>query len=302
MQIDREKFFAGYRRRFNSLSQQQVNGLNFILDSAEKDRFLLHIEWLAYMLATTKLETAHTFQPVHEYGGRNYFIRRYGSQTRVGRGLGNDTPEEGAYYAGRGDVQLTGESNYERAEEALRKQYPELIADFEQRTGKVFDLTVGDQPNDLNDPNNAQDPAIAYAIMSFGMRTGMFTGRKLSDYIGEGRTDYRTARKIINGMSGADIIAGYAREFEAILKESVTQVYDWSVPTDQPRVLKLGMEGEDVMRLQHELVVYAFLSPEGVTGMFDEATDEGVRGFQMANGLKVDGKVGPNTGRVLFGE
>lgn len=302
MKIDREKFYAGYRRRFNSLTPQQVNGLNFILDSAEKDRFLLHIEWFAYMLATTKLETAHTFQPIHEYGGRNYFIRRYGSQTKVGRGLGNDTPEEGAYYAGRGDVQLTGESNYEKAEEALRKQYPELIADFEQRTGKVFDLTVGDQPNDLNDPNNAQDPAIAYAIMSFGMRTGMFTGRKLSDYLGEGRREYKNARKIINGTDHDELIAGVAREFEAILKESVTQVYDWVTPSNEARLLKFGLEGEDVKAVQRELITYAFLSPEGVTGVFDAPTVEGVKGFQMANGLQVDGKVGPKTRLVLFGE
>ena len=110
--------------------------------------------------------------------GKAYFIRRYGSQTKVGKRLGNDTPEEGADYAGRGDVQITGETNYEKAEAALREFYPEIVAEFERRTGKRFDLTVGDQPDDKRDPDNAMDPAIAYAIMSFGMRTGMFTDRK----------------------------------------------------------------------------------------------------------------------------
>lgn len=220
MKFDRDKFFAEVREHFGGLTQQQVNGLNFILDAVEKDHHVSRIDWLAYMLATCKLETANTFQPIHEYGSHKYFVQRYGSQTAVGRRLGNDTPEEGATYAGVGDVQLTGETNFEKAEAAIRQEYPELIADFEARTGKRFDLTVGDQPNDELDPQNAGDPAIAYAIMSFGMRTGMFTGRKLSDYLWDGRHDYRNARRIINGIDKADTIAGYANTFEGILTRS----------------------------------------------------------------------------------
>lgn len=217
MRFNRTKFFNALRGWLGELSQQQVNGLTFILDAVEKDRFVTRIEWLAYMLATTKHETADTFQPIHEYGGRNYFIRRYGSQTAVGRRLGNDTPEEGAYYAGQGDVQLTGETNYEKAEEALRREYPELVADFERRTGRHFDLTVGDQPNDINDPKNAQDPAIAYAIMSYGMRTGMFTGLSLKKYTTANDFDELPARRIINGTDKAELIAGYFRKFMVIL-------------------------------------------------------------------------------------
>jgi putative chitinase len=92
------------------------------------------------MLATTKHETADTFQPIHEYGSHAYFVRRYGSQTKIGKQLGNDTAEEGAIYAGRGDVQLTGETNYEKAEDALRSDYPDLVAQYEARTGKNFRL------------------------------------------------------------------------------------------------------------------------------------------------------------------
>jgi putative chitinase len=217
MKFDRQKFFAGYRDHFGPLSQKQVAGLNFILDAAELDAYVTDVRWLAYMLATTKHETADTFQPIHEYGSHAYFVRRYGSQTKIGKQLGNDTAEEGAIYAGRGDVQLTGETNYEKAEDALRSDYPDLVAQYEARTGKTFDLTVGDQPNDDRDPDAAMDPVIAYAIMSFGMRTGMFTGRKLSDFLNDKRTDYKNARRIINGTDEATKIAGYAHEFEDIL-------------------------------------------------------------------------------------
>lgn len=222
MKFNRDNFFAGYRAEFGPLTQQQVNGLTFILDSAEKDRHLARVEDMGYMLATTKHETADTFQPIHEYGGHAYFVRRYGGQTALGRRLGNDTPEEGALYAGVGDVQLTGEANFERAEIALRREYPELVADFERRTGRRFDLTVGDQPDDQADPQNAGDPAIAYAIMSFGMRTGMFTGKKLSDYDLKTPAGRKGARRIINGLDHADRIASSAEKFNKILQKALT--------------------------------------------------------------------------------
>lgn len=223
MKFDRAKFYDGMRRFEDGLDQQQVDGINYILDSMEKDPFLARIEWAAYMFATVKPETGHTYRPIHEFGSKRYFIRRYGSQTKVGQRLGNDTPEEGAIYAGRGDVQLTGEVNYEKAEAALRKQYPGIVADFEARTGRKFDLTVGDQPGDERDPDNAQDPAIAYAIMSYGMRTGMFTGRNLSHYTTASGFDPYNARDIINGdkLKHGMLIAGYYKHFLAILKASL---------------------------------------------------------------------------------
>lgn len=219
--FDRQIFFERYRKFEGPLTSQQVAGLNFLLDAVEMDRQVVRLEWFAYMLATTKHETADTYQPIHEYGGRSYFIRRYGSQTAVGRRLGNDTAEEGAIYAGRGDVQLTGETNYERSEAALRREYPELVADFERRTGRVFDLTVGDQPGDHRDPDNAADPAIAYAIMSFGMRTGLFTSKKLVDFTTPDDFDELRARKIINGMDKADLIASYYAPILRILRASL---------------------------------------------------------------------------------
>lgn len=187
---------------------------------------MTRIDWAAYMLATTMHETAYTFHPIHEYGGKSYFINRYGGQTRKGRELGNDTPEEGYDYAGKGDVQLTGEANYEKSESALRREYPALVADFERRTGKVFDLTVGDQPNDKNDPKNAQDPKIAYAIMSYGMRSGLFTGHKLSQHLNAQKKDYINARRIINGTDKANTIARYAEKFESILKASLVNNFE----------------------------------------------------------------------------
>jgi putative chitinase len=220
MKFDRKKFFDSYRERFGKLSPLQVKGLSELLNFIEADRHITKLPYVSYIFATVKRETAHTFHPIHEYGGKAYFVRRYGGQTRKGKELGNDTPEEGYYYAGKGYPQTTGESNYEKAEVAIRREYPEIVKDFEKRTGKHFDLTVGDQPNDESDPANMMDPAIAYATMSYGMRKGMFTGHKFSDHLDETPPNYKEARRIINGTDHWIEIAADAKKFEQVLRDS----------------------------------------------------------------------------------
>lgn len=135
------------------------------------------IEWLAYMLATTKHETARSGR-IHEYGGRSYFIRRYGLQTAVGKSLGNNTSEEGRHTQAAGPVQLTGESNYEKTGGALRKQYPELVAEFEGHTGRQFDLAI--PPRLCTIPRLAgiihrcaSDARYFIAYSAFSRRTGL---------------------------------------------------------------------------------------------------------------------------------
>ena len=218
--IDRKKFFDGYRQKFGRLRTAQVPAIEFILTSLERDRHIEDIRWGAYMLATTKWETGDTFRPIKEYGTRQYFIKRYGSQTAVGKILGNDTPEEGSDYAGRGYTQNTGENNYEMLERELPKAYPEVIARWEVQHGRKFDLTVGDQANDSHDPDALLDPEISYIAMSYAMRYGKYTGKRLSYYINDATCNYLLARKIINGQDKAKRIADYAEAFEWILRRA----------------------------------------------------------------------------------
>jgi putative chitinase len=54
-----------------------------------------------------------------------------------------------------------------------------------------------------------------------GMIFGMFTGKKLSDYIVPGKTvDFKNARRIINGTDRAALVAGYAVKFLSALNAS----------------------------------------------------------------------------------
>lgn len=58
-------------------------------------------------------------------------------------------------------------------------------------------------------------------------------------------------------------------------------------------VLKIGSRGESVTTVQQKLSNIGI--PVGEQGIFDEATQEGVRQFQQAKGLTVDGIVGQQT-------
>ncbi len=66
-------------------------------------------------------------------------------------------------------------------------------------------------------PSLALDPEVAYAVMSLGMREGLFTGVGLGAFINATACDYVNARQIINRMDRAALIAGYAQGLEAIL-------------------------------------------------------------------------------------
>lgn len=73
---------------------------------------------------------------------------------------------------------------------------------------------------------------IALRAIFDGMTKGMFTGKKLSDYINESKTDYVGARRIVNGTDKAALIAGYAVAFEAALvKASYDSTPDPQIPT-----------------------------------------------------------------------
>jgi putative chitinase len=178
MRLHAAAFFAAYRRAFGRLNQSQVQPLEALVERLLADPSVPDIRHAAYILATAHHETAHTYLPVVEAYWLSEDWRR--------RNL--------RYYPwhGRGFVQLTWERNYERAGRELG-----------------VDLTT--------DPDAALQPEIAYRVLVAGMLRGWFTGKTLSDYITETRTDYRGARRIVNGTDRARLIAGQAEHFEHAL-------------------------------------------------------------------------------------
>jgi len=192
------KFFYDFVRSHlfdGTLKQKQVDGLNVLLDYWDQEMADEDDRWLAYVLATTHHEVDRSMQPIREVGSASYFRRRYdieGERPKVARQLGNLQPGDGAKYYGRGFVQLTGRKNYQ---------------DWSERLG--VKLTAN--------PDLALDTQIATRIIFEGMRLGTFTGKKLGHYFNDKKEDWVNARRIINGVDKANLIAGYARQYYAAI-------------------------------------------------------------------------------------
>lgn len=168
---------------FPTLSPSQHQGIEATLAVAAGK---LPLSWCAYCLATEYHETAKTMQGVRE--GLNVSDAWRKKHLR--------------YYPwyGRGKVQLTWESNYIFATKRLRE------------LGYDVDL--------VSNPDQALDLHISALILVYGMIEGWFTKKSLRDYIPAApqKKHYVNARRIINGTDKADLIAGYAIEFEKGLR------------------------------------------------------------------------------------
>ncbi|WP_233117349.1 glycoside hydrolase family 19 protein, partial [Aggregatibacter actinomycetemcomitans] len=184
--IDRDYFFEQYKKHFTKLTNAQKDAIENIFTGIEEyieadSSYICTLPKIAYMLATAKHETGHTFEPVTEKGSVSYF-NRYDPiladterRRKAAKDNGNINKGDGFKYRGRGYVQLTWYNNYKRAGSYLGK-----------------DL--------VNNPELALDQKDATKIMIYGMETGMFTGNRMSSYISNNKKDYLNARRIINGV------------------------------------------------------------------------------------------------------
>lgn len=185
--LDLKPFFDYIRKPlFGRLTASQVQGHEQIIAKMKEHK--VPLAWAAYILATSYHETAKRMQPVRE--GLN------ASDAWRKRNL--------RYYPwyGRGHVQLTWEENYRKADKQLGLG-GELVCNA--------DLAL--------------DPEVSAEVLVVGMLEGWFSGDKngrhtLARHITKGTlAEFRQARRIVNLMDKADLIAGHAVVYQEALKK-----------------------------------------------------------------------------------
>ena len=189
------------RKAFGKLSESQVSAFNHIVSAMDADKSISYPQG-AYILATIWHETATTMQPIAEYGkGKGRIYGTWYKNSKDQLYTFKDGSKTTAYlqfdypylYYGRGETQNTWFTNYEKL-------------------SKVFGVDF------LRNPDLLLTQEWSTPVTIYSMKTGLYTGKKLSDYINQSKKDYLNARRIINGMDKASLIAGYAETFEKALR------------------------------------------------------------------------------------
>lgn len=182
--IDLDVFFDAVRKPlFGRLKATQVSGMEAKLKAFKEAGW--PVAFAAYGLATSYHETGKRMQPVREGFDVSDTWRRKNLR----------------YYPhyGRGDVQLTWETNYQRADKELGLG------------GKL-----------VNNLDLALDPDISARILVEGMTEGWFSkGQTLKRYLPTDRpatlAEFTKARPIVNVHDKDALIAGYAIKFQDAL-------------------------------------------------------------------------------------
>lgn len=232
MMFNREVFYDSVRDSLfaGSLKQQQVEGMDIILDTWELWGDNYDRRKLGYMFATTYHETAQKMQPVAEYGKGS------------GQSYGKQDPETKQTYYGRGFVQLTWRDNYARADREMNWS--------------------GDQSCEWNADLQLQ-AVYAAPTMFHGMFEGWFRSKDgapetLERHFNDEMDDPDGARNIINGDQNVkpswgggktmpQIITGYYMKFTAALNQAFMGNQPAPTPPKSPVVRVIAPPGVTII-------------------------------------------------------
>jgi len=221
MPIDRDVFFSKVRQKpfAGSLTQQQVDGLNAILDAWEDgwEPSNSDLRYLANPLAQSAHETGMKMWPIEEYGkGGNASYAK-------------PDPTTGKAYYGRGLIQLTWADNYKKADSRMGWKNntscywaPELQLTLEYASPTMFvGMNEGWFRSSGGTPNNL-------AKYFSGTKNDVFEAREIIN------GDKNTVPSWSNGVSIGNLIKGYHEAFMAALTAAYVEPSPEPEPEPEP--------------------------------------------------------------------
>lgn len=199
---DKTYFIERYPKIFGrALPDTRMVNIFQIIDAFDNSPEMESLRWLAYILGTSMHESNDTFAPVVE----GYWIKPESKRVAAlynyyaknnPKALRTIFPngKHGTAFYGRGRVvQLTHDFNY---------KYASFKIYNDNRLYKNPELIITDVNCDM-------------AVTFRGMLEGWFTGYRLAQFFphGSNKANWAGARKIINGLDKASLIAGCAMKF-----------------------------------------------------------------------------------------
>lgn len=152
---------------------------------------------IAYVLATVEHETANTFKPVKEAFWNSEEWRKNNLWYYP--------------YYGRGYVQLTHKSNY-------------------QKYSNILNIDL------VSKPDKVMEPEISLFILVDGMAKGRFTGKQLGQFVNGNRTDLLSSRLVVNGRDRAEHIANLARNWLSRISSLESVAPEFASPETLPEI------------------------------------------------------------------
>ncbi|HNC56662.1 MAG TPA: glycoside hydrolase family 19 protein [Leptospiraceae bacterium] len=217
MQFNREKIFKLYEKFYKEIlkrnfTEEIKKNLDFVLNCIEDDTYWNDYRQVANFLAQVGHEVGWDYRPKRE------------KQASAGTSVWELQKKYWlTNYMGRGLLQITHKANYEKL-------------------GKLLNIPL------VQNPDLALEPEISYKIAAKGMQLGLFTGKKLNDYINTSKVDYLNARRIVNGSDRAKEIEYYSKCIESILKVSIVEENVWTI--EVPKT-----ENDEVQKPVTEVIV-----------------------------------------------
>ena len=219
---------------------------------------------------------------------------------------GSDKKEETSEDAPEGDN--TGDTGLISPEDMfLSTQYSENRLKYLELLG--FRKPVGDSENpDEENPDNAEeepaeepvtflsvyyagvdDPSVAH-IQEKLMQLGFMENSDPTEHYGPITMEAVKLFQRQNDLKQDGIIG----------EQTIAMLFDDNAKS---YLLKSGMEGDDIRRVQKRLYELGYLATlNQITGVYDDATVQAVKSLQTSNGLSGDGKIGAMTNELLYSE